>query len=229
MKYKAVMFDLFGTLVDNYGQRKYHEMLGRMAAALGVPADAFDRAWKGHPDERFKGVFNSTEGYLEHICQELGSHPTGAQIKCAAEIRFACSVESLKPRADAVRVISTLKSRRHKLGLISDCSSEVPTLWTQTPFAPLFDVAIFSCVVGMRKPDPRIYLLATERLGVKPQECLHVGDGSSQELTGAARVGMTPVLIRVPDDAGGDAYTIDREEWDGAMVASLAEVLELAV
>jgi len=50
------------------------------------------------------------------------------------------------------------------------------------------------------KPDPRIYHLALERLKVKPQDCLYVGDGSSHELTGARKVGMHPVQIHVPDE-----------------------------
>jgi putative hydrolase of the HAD superfamily len=92
----------------------------------------------------------------------------------------------------------------------------------------LFDVAVFSSSVAMMKPDPRIYLLAAERLGVQPEDCLYVGDGASQELPGAARVGMNPVLLCIPEDEHiNGVYQIDTEGWDGPMVSSLGEVLEL--
>ena len=89
------------------------------------------------------------------------------------------------------------------------------------------DATVFSCLAGVRKPDPRIYLLATEQLAVRPEECLYIGDGSSHELTGAASVGMHPVLIRVPYEDTPDAVRINEEEWDGPRVSSLTEVLTL--
>ena len=69
-----------------------------------------------------------------------------------------------------------------------------------------------------------VYRLACERLGVEPDRCLYVGDGSSRELTGAREVGMTPVLIEAPHDE----YFVDRQdaiEWKGPKIGSLSEVL----
>ena len=100
-------------------------------------------------------------------------------------------------------------------------------VWEDTAFAPLFDVTMFSCRVGIKKPDPRIYRMATDQLAVEPEACLYIGDGSSQELTGALQVGMHPVLIRLPEESV-DAHFIDREEgWDGPAISSLQEVLNL--
>lgn len=77
---------------------------------------------------------------------------------------------------------------------------------------------VFSCSVGLRKPDPRIYLLACEELGVEPAEALFVGDGDNDELAGAERVGMTAVLLERPG--------MDRE-WTGRRIQTLAELLAL--
>jgi putative hydrolase of the HAD superfamily len=148
-------------------------------------------------------------------------------VKRASEIRTDFTVESIAPRKDALDTLNALKKKRLKIGLISDCSDEVPAAWDSTPFAALIDVAIFSCSVAMKKPDPRIFRTATQQLGLKPQDCLYVGDGSSHELTGAKKVGMHPVLIRVPYETGGDAYRIDAEEWHGPTVSSLKEILDL--
>jgi hypothetical protein len=54
-----------------------------------------------------------------------------------------------------------------------------------------------------------------------------VGDGSSRELTGASQVGMHPVLIRVPYEDTYDAYRFDPEEWQGATISALKDILTL--
>ena len=92
---------------------------------------------------------------------------------------------------------------------------------------PFFETAIFSCAVGLKKPDPRIYQMATEQLKVKPEDCLYIGDGSSQELTGALKIGMHPVWLRIPKEINENNFRIDQEELDGVIISALKEVLEL--
>ncbi len=110
-----------------------------------------------------------------------------------------------------------------RTGLISNCNSDTSDLWSSTPFAVLFDAVLLSCDVGMRKPDPGIYTLASKRLGVAPRDCLFIGDGGSNELTGATKVGMDAVLIRAPDDTENG----DREDWQGTRISSVNEVFDL--
>lgn len=227
MKYEAVIFDLFGTLVDNFSVREHESVLAEMASVLAVPPDKFIRLWFDTFPQRATGVLPTPEANIEYICQKLGVHVTDANVKFAAQIRFNFTVRSITPRAGSVETLSRLKSRGLKTGLISDCSIETPTVWRNTPFAPLVDVTVFSCLVGIRKPDPRIYQIATEQLGVKPQSCLYIGDGSSHELTGASQVGMHPVLLRIPDKESTDAHQIDREEWNSPVISSLPEILTL--
>ena len=74
------------------------------------------------------------------------------------------------------------------------------------------------------KPDPRIYQLTAERLEVRPEECLFVGDGGSQELSGALSVGMHPVLIR-HDANSTEPHLMNREQWEGPVISSLAAIL----
>jgi len=228
MKYQAVIFDLFGTLVNNTSLEEHEGVMAEVASVLSVPADDFGRLWLDTADERVIGAFQSNEANIEHICRRLGVRPVDTQIRLATQI-FAGNPASLmkKLRANAIDVLSQLKSEGYKIGLISDCSPTVPLIWKETPLSSLIDVAIFSCSVGLQKPDPRIYYLATEQLAVEPENCLYVGDGSSQELTGASQVGMYPVLIRVPDEESTNPYRINAEEWDGPAISSLSEVLTL--
>jgi len=133
----------------------------------------------------------------------------------------------MKPRQDTIDTISYLQSQGLKIGLISNCSPETPLIWKETPLAPLVDVALFSSSVGIKKPDPRIYQLASERLAVKPENCAYVGDGDSQELSGAARVRMHPVLIRLAGEDGTQPHLTNREEWEGPTITLLKDVLDL--
>jgi putative hydrolase of the HAD superfamily len=227
VKYNTVIFDLFGTLVDNFVVPDYHNVLAEMAGVLKVPTKSFSQLWRDYFNQRVNGTHPTHEKSIEIICRDLGVTVTEKQVNRAADIRLAYTVRCLKPRPDAIPVIKKLKSLGYKVGLISDCSPETPKAWPATAFPPLFNVTIFSCVVGTKKPDPRIYRLATDALRVKPQECLYIGDGSSNELTGALGVGMHPVLIR---DAGeyDDTPIIKREDdWQGPKITSLKQVLDL--
>jgi epoxide hydrolase-like predicted phosphatase len=62
----------------------------------------------------------------------------------------------------------------------------------------LFDTIVISAEVSMRKPQPDIYLLAAERVGVAPQECVYVDDLRAN-CTAAEAVGMTAILHRDPE------------------------------
>ena len=128
------------------------------------------------------------EPHLRTLAAELGSE---SDIAAAVAIRRDWTLEHLVPRPDAVSTLEELRRRGHRLGMISACSAEVPEVWEQTPFGGLFDSTVFSCSVGVSKPDPRIYEIACEELGVEAEDCLFVGDGANDELPGAERVGMT--------------------------------------
>jgi putative hydrolase of the HAD superfamily len=79
----------------------------------------------------------------------------------------------------------------------------------------------------MKKPDIRIYQLACERLGVLPDSCLYIADGEDHELTTAAKVGLRSVLIRPPSQKTRSESHQDANEWQGATIARLTEVLRL--
>jgi len=226
MKYDAVIFDLFGTLVDIFSLEEYRVFIKDMCAVLGVsPADFMSR-WDEKADERALGTVPVAE-QLAALCRDLGVEVTPEQLARAVEMRVDFVRGVMVPRDDAASTLAALAERGLQVGVISDCSEEVVAAWPSTPLAPLVHEAVMSAAVGLKKPDPAIYALACERLGVAAEKCMFVGDGGSQELSGATAAGMEAVLIRVPDDAGDDAFRRDAEEWDGARISSLSAVLAL--
>ena len=228
MKYDAVIFDLFGTLIDNtefldLSRSEYNRTLSNVAAALSIPEPDLLRLWSETVHERDAGLFPSMEKYFRHICREIGVKADARQIANAVELRLEYLRSVLTPRNHTVETLTELKASGYRLGLISDCSSEVPLLWPETPFAALLDGAIFSCEVKLTKPDPRIYRMVCDSLKVAPGKCLYVGDGGSGELTGAVEFGMDPVLIRAPYDTVNG----HREDWEGTRISELKQVLDL--
>jgi putative hydrolase of the HAD superfamily len=188
MTYRAVIFDLWDTLVlwpvDD--GRSFHE---RMAEHVGIPKERFAEAWVAAYDQRATGPL---EPSVRAVCAELGVPEERLETLIRARIDFTREV--LVPRPGAVEVLEELRRRGYRLGLISVCSEEVPTLWEQTPLASLIDEAVFSCSVGVVKPDRRIYEIAAERLGVTTGECLFVDD-RPEFVEGAVAAGMDAQVL----------------------------------
>jgi putative hydrolase of the HAD superfamily len=229
MKYQAVIFDLFGTLVDIYTHGDYYGVLDKMISILKVPHDEFMKLWLGTVDRRVIGAFRTVEENLRYICRELNVTVTEKQMAKASRVRLNYVAKSLTPREGTIDVLAHLKSGGYKVGLVSNCSSEPPAIWPDTAFAALFDVTIFSSTAGVQKPDPRIYRMATDALGIKPEGCLYIGDGDSNELTGAAEVGMQPVLIKVPSEGSAVPMRTSKkiDDFPCPCISSLKEVLNL--
>jgi putative hydrolase of the HAD superfamily len=225
--FKAVIFDLYGTLVDSYTLAGYEETLRATARVLGVPYDDYRRIWYETAYDRNTGVYPTTRDMMKYICQRLEVPVNDEQLDKARMLRYEYNREEMTPRADAVHVLTNLRERGYKTGLISNCSPVTEEVWNDTPFPLLFDVSIFSTSARLKKPDPRIYRLALENLGVEGKDCIYVGDGDSNELTGAQEMGMLPVMISVDYEKDNSLYVYNRQEWDGPVISSLTEVLSL--
>ena len=216
MRYRAVIFDLWQTLVP-WPTERAREFYARLAETWGADAETFQEVWIRRRRERELGPI---EPHLRSIAEELAL--TG-DLEALMAMRRDWTLESLVPREDAVPTLVELRRRGHRLGMISACSQDVPDVWERTPFGRLFDSAVFSCSIGFSKPDPRIYAVACQELEVEAGDCLFVGDGANDELPGAERVGMTAVQLRTP----GEPLTPEGERWQGRYVERLSGVLEL--
>lgn len=227
-RYKALVFDLFGTLVDVFSVAAHEAAVVTMANILRIPLADFTPLWEdGTYPQRSNGTFASIEENLTYICGVLDVSVDAQQIEQAANVRYEFTRQALQPKPAVLALLQRLKQEGYQTGLVSNCAPDVPRLWHTTALATLIDVPVFSCEARIKKPDPRIYQLAFERLRVAAEECLYVGDGSDRELTGARNVRTHPVLVRTSLADAYDAQRVDIDAWNGLAVDSLQDISDL--
>jgi len=211
---RAVIFDLWDTLVE-WSDAEGSRLSERLASLAGLGVEEFDRRRRAHYRTLQTGPLAPTYRALGIQEDNLGA---------ALAAHHALTARTLRLREGAAAALARLRQRGLKLGLISVCSEDVPARWPESDLAGLFDVETFSSSCGLMKPDPEIYLLTTRALGVQPTDCLFVGDGANDELAGAERVGIRPVLF-VPE--GASPRWPEVQEWTGLRVSSMEEVSRL--
>ena len=96
-------------------------------------------------------------------------------------------------------MVEELQRRGYQLGIISNLigTREIPEWLEAENFAPYFKTVVLSSVLGIRKPDPAIYLEAARRIGVEPACCAYVGDNLKRDVTGARAAGFGMVVIMI--------------------------------
>lgn len=217
----AVIFDFFGTLTPVSPDQVWATNARRLADALGVPADALVAALDESFPERITGALGDVRQTLLVIAGRLGARPSDDQLDEASRVRREIQESMFALRPEALPVIRRLRAAGLKIGLLSDCTSELPDAWAGLPLADLVDAPVFSCVEQMRKPDPRLFQTVAANLRAEPAECLYVGDGGGRELTGASDAGMRAVLL-----AGQDwlAHRSTEVGWTGPRIGSLTDL-----
>lgn len=212
---RPVVFDLFHTLVHGADDER-DRVVGEMALMVGVDPAALVDAY--HATWRDRLVRWNAEETVRILAGRLGGSPTDEQVTRAAAHRLTLAHRVLGRVSPAtLDVLDALRERGHRLALISNATSETAEAWPGGPLARRFDVTVFSCEVGLAKPDPAIYRAAAQRLGVAPGDCVYVGDGADGELAGAAAVGMT--VLRTTEHQDTDPG------WIGIVIGNLREVL----
>ena len=191
MAVKVVIFDLFNTLVSEFdaGRPSHTEV----AHALQLPVKEFQQEYQNLRLARLKGQFSDYTAILRYTVRKLGGEPPENAIETLAERRYSAGAAHLRRiEPEILDMLNEITSSGIRLGLISNTEGSPVLDWANSPLSDFFEVTIFSNEVGMVKPDSDIYQHACKNLGVAPSDCIFIGDGNSDELRGAARVGMSP-------------------------------------
>jgi putative hydrolase of the HAD superfamily len=96
---------------------------------------------------------------------------------------------------DAVETVGQLKQAGYRIGVVSNAEGRVAHDLEGAGFKGLFETVVDSHHVGVEKPDPKIFGIAMERMGVGTETTIYVGDVPAVDVAGARAAGLTPLLI----------------------------------
>jgi epoxide hydrolase-like predicted phosphatase len=181
-KIKAVIFDWGGVLIDDPepGLMQY------CTDAFGVSKEEYIKAHKKFWADFQTG--NITEDiFWSRVCGELNvAAPKGSLWGRA----FAAIY---RPKEEMFALASLLHRNGYKTALLSN--AEIPTMgYFYGQGYDMFDVLVFSCAEGTKKPERKIYELALERLGIKANESVFIDD-RLRCIEGAKAAGLNTILF----------------------------------
>jgi putative hydrolase of the HAD superfamily len=210
-RYRAVVFDLFGTLVHFRGRPDPHfEWMREPFAAVGDPAvfDAFRAALRAVSTDIIAGrepehrEVASRERFARALAR-VGADEAAAETLSVAHMGHLADFTDLpQGHADLLAGLAG----RHRLGLVSnfDHAPTARTVLARHGLDRHLAATVISADFGWRKPHPGIFREALTRLGVAPADALYVGDTHLDDVIGALGVGMdvawlAPSGAAVPD------------------------------
>lgn len=230
---KGVIFDYGGT-IDSRGVH-WSEVIWDGYQAAGVPVDK--------PTFREAYVFAERElARTRHILP----HHTFADlllIKMRIELQWLADQSNLpadaaelwaKPVADYcydaaknsiadARPVLDALHERYPMVLVSNFYGNVESVLEDFDLRRYFRSIIESAVVGVRKPDPQIFRLGVDALGLRPEDVLVVGDSYKKDIVPAESLGCHVAWLK------GKGWTADEDaQMHPSIIASLSELLTLA-
>jgi len=231
---KAVIFDLDDTLHDD--TLTYRRAADAVAAAVGadrgIDPKALTAAYVAEADAFWQTLSpvaftQSLSGLRKRMwgaaLASLGVHDDDLAAFCATEYdRYRREFLVLWP--GALELLARLRARGLKLAMITNGMAEthrekIAILALEDAFDEIF----IADEVGLIKPDPRIFALAAERLGVAPADCVMVGDRLDRDVRGGNDAGMYTVWMNVrgetipPDGPEPDVTVLELAGVEGAL------------
>lgn len=184
---KAVIFDMYETLITLFESPSYFGT--QIAEDMGINVDVFRKIWDSTEQERSIGKV-TLEEVLEMIMRKYQCY-SDELLKKIVTKRIATKRECfyhLQP--EIIPMLSELKKREIKVGLISNCFSEEAMVIRESIMFPFFDAVYLSYEQGVQKPDKEIFRRCMANLGILPQDSIYIGDGGSCELETADEIKM---------------------------------------
>ena len=203
---RAYLFDYGGTL--DTGGCHWGKVLWYAWQEVGVPVD----------EERFREAYVYAERAMARECIILNDFTfrQTMEVKLRLELGRVGQLDYLPMLLDIVyeqtrqhtahsREVLQQLAERCPLALVSNFYGNIHTVLREFGFDGLFQQVIESAVVGVRKPDPRIFLMRVEALQMCPDEVIVVGDSIAKDIVPAHQVGCQTIWLR-------------GEQWDDTIV-----------
>lgn len=204
---EVVFFDLFFTLITpkyNNG-RNENDVLGLSKEQWEEYAEDKDLYL-----ERAIGKEKDPQKIIENIIKKSKINVMDHQMKEILELRKNRFQKSLVDvDSKVLQVLSDIKKSGKRLCLISNADVIDVMYWKQSPLSNLFDDAVFSYEAGYVKPQSEIYHVGLNKMNTIPEKSVFIGDGGSDELRGAKKLGMKTIL---------SGYFLEKERKDQAII-----------
>jgi HAD superfamily hydrolase (TIGR01549 family) len=204
---KAIFFDLGETLVtqnieDNLVTIKALEKISKILPYRKSPAKLFSTYKQGYKlNEAFRtkhGVEIPIQAWMVQLLRRTLSHePEDSLVAEAIKIIVSARAENAVVFPDSKPLLEKLSKQRIKLGIISNVSSHdvAVEILRKVELLEYFDSVVTSAFVGIRKPDPGIFLYALMQFRLQPRETVIVGDSERHDVWGGRITGMKTVLV----------------------------------
>ncbi len=181
---KSVIFDWGGVLIDNPAPG----LMRHCAKALHVTKEDYTRTHSKFADDFYKGLI-CEDTFWEKICSEL--NVPKPKVRSLWTEAFKANY---MPKADMFSMAASLQENGYRTAVLSN--TEVPAMqyFLQQRY-DMFDVLVFSCAEGVKKPDRKIYELTLEKLGSQPEQSVFIDD-KPEYINGAKEVGINTVLFQ---------------------------------
>jgi len=150
------------------------------------------------------------------------------QVREALTARYSTSQAHWHAEEDAIPTLQALRDAGLRLGLISNAGydEDIQTLIDKAGLRPYFEFIISSAAFGLRKPHPRIFELALEALGARPEQAVMVGDILETDILGANQMGIRSIWIKRRADLTAAQITLEHIQPAGA-IETLADLPDL--
>jgi HAD superfamily hydrolase (TIGR01549 family) len=213
VKIKAVILDFGGTLSEgDLDGDPYHLAIQGIITRRGYPVEMRDlkKAIRGALQNLDKVRNRGRERTFEEVYTDfLGNLGVPADEELLEELhasfRTHYRTEYLPCTEDVLRELSS----KYKVALLSNTMSDHPrVLLRESGYDKYFTFILCSRDVGVRKPNPEVFRIVLDRLGVKPEEAVHVGDRVDVDMYGARDAGITGIWVKKPDELPWSGYAI---------------------
>ena len=227
---KGYIFDYGGTL-DTGGQH-WGKVIWHAYERQQVPVseeafrDAYVHAERTlgknpiiQPDFTFyKTIETKIRIQLEYLQEKNDVSSVSSYLKPLTDSLYEATV---KETAKSREVLLQLK-QQYPMVLVSNFYGNIATVLKEFKMDGIFDTIIESAVVGVRKPDPQIFTLGVEALGMRPDEVVVVGDSMDKDIIPAGKAGCHTVWFK------GEGWTDDPvdESPAGKVITDLTQILK---
>ena len=217
---RAVVLDLFGTLVAAPAPSDQTHAASRLASVIGCDPGRVEHYFLATWQVRHDGSLPTVLGLAGHLVRFVDGRAKSVE-PVADELRsLGCA--RVVPDALVVRTLISMRSKGLRLGILSDASAEIAAAWPTSLLAPVMDAAVFSCLTGATKPDQRLFAHIRCALGVPAHQTLYCGDGGGDELRGALDSGMSAVAVYRRGAA--DALAFGAASWSGPVIDAVEQL-----